>query len=58
VEVVVAAGVVEGSRAKGAREVGGGVVTGSEEVDQGVEEQVRNERRRTQKTIWSEEILS
>ena len=55
---MVAAGVVEGSRAKGAREVGGGVVTGSEEVDQGVEEQVRNERRRTQKTIWSEEILS
>jgi hypothetical protein len=38
VEVVVTTGVVEGSRAAGAGEVGGGVVTGSEEVDRAVEE--------------------
>ena len=38
VEVVVAAGVVEGSRAVGAGEVVGGVETWSEGVDRAVEE--------------------
>jgi hypothetical protein len=51
VEVVDASGVVEGSRATGAGEVGGGVVTGSEGVDRAVEERVRNERRQTWKAI-------
>jgi hypothetical protein len=51
VEVVYAAGVVEGSRAVRASKVGGGVVTGSEGVDRAVEERVRDERRRTRKAI-------
>jgi hypothetical protein len=51
VEVVEAAGVVDGSRAAGASEVGGGVETGSEGVEQAVEERVRDPRRRTQKAI-------
>jgi hypothetical protein len=40
VEVVVAAGVVDGSRVAGAGEVVGGVETGSEGVDRAVEERV------------------
>jgi hypothetical protein len=51
VEVVVAARVVDSSRAAGASEVGGGVVTGSEGVERAVEERVRDLRRRTQKAI-------
>jgi hypothetical protein len=49
--VVVTSGVVEGSRAARAGEVGGGVVTGSEGVDRAVEERVRDERRQTRKAI-------
>jgi hypothetical protein len=44
VEVVDAAGVVEGSRAVGTSEVGGGVVTGSEGVDLAEVERARDER--------------
>jgi hypothetical protein len=51
VKVVVAASVVEGSRAGVASKVVGGVVTGSEGVDRAVEERARDERRRTRKAI-------
>jgi hypothetical protein len=40
VEVVVVAGVVEGSRAAGVDKVGGGVVNGSEGADRAVQERV------------------
>jgi hypothetical protein len=43
--------VVDGLRAAGAGEVGGGVETGSEGVDRAVEERVRDARRRTRKAI-------
>jgi hypothetical protein len=45
VEVVETVGVVDDSRAAGAVEVGGGVETGSEEVERAVEERVRDARR-------------
>jgi hypothetical protein len=48
VEVVEAAGVVDDARVVGAGEVGGGVETGSQEVERAVEERVRDARRRTQ----------
>jgi hypothetical protein len=51
VEVVETVGVVDGSRAAGAGEVGGRVETGSEGVDRAVEERVRDPRRQTQKAI-------
>jgi hypothetical protein len=43
VEVVEVVGVVDGSRAAGAGEVGGGVETGSEGVERAVEESPRHE---------------
>jgi hypothetical protein len=51
VEVVEAAGVVDDLRVTGAREVGGGVETGSEGVERAVEERVRDSRQRTRKAI-------
>jgi hypothetical protein len=51
VEVVEAAGVVDGSREAGTCEVGSGVETGSEGVGQAMEERVRDPRQRTQKAI-------
>jgi hypothetical protein len=51
VEMVVAVGVVEGSREAGAGEVGAGVETRSEGVDRAVEERVQDERRQTRKEI-------
>ena len=60
VEVVVAACVVEGSRAAGAGivEEARVVVTRTEGSKRAGVERARDERRRTRKEIWSEAILN